>query len=382
MMYSKAISALSALDVKGMDFGVERTRELLDALESPDKKLKIIHIAGTNGKGSTAEYLEKILLAAGKSVGKFTSPAVFDYLEQFQVDGKNVPEELFAKAVQSALSHADGATRFEVETAAALYAFVLAGCEYAVVECGLGGTYDATNAILSKEVAVICSIGLEHTSILGGTIEEICRHKAGIIKNCPAVVSGLNSQNVLNYFENFGAVVAGKYENPPMCGEAQKYNAGLAIEVAKLLKIDESAIYAGVNAAKLCGRIEVLTAKDGKRYVLDGAHNPSAMAPLAEFVNAQFGYADVIFGSLSDKNVRENLKIISGFAKKIAIVPCPSVRNISMEKLKNECRSLSLQADEFESTAAALENVQGNNIVVCGSFTLLSGAKEWIEKRL
>lgn len=382
MNYSDAISALSSLDTKGMDFGVERTRKILDALGCPDKKLKIIHVAGTNGKGSTAEYLEKILLAAGKRVGKFTSPAVFRYLEQFQVDGKDVDEELFARAVQSALLHADGATRFEVETAAALYAFVLAGCEYAVVECGLGGTYDATNAILSKEVAVICSIGLEHTAILGGTLEEICSHKAGIIKNCPAVVSGLNSSKVVKFFENSGARVAGKYENPPMYGEAQKYNAGLAIEVAKLLKIDESAIYSGVNAAKLCGRCEVFTAKDGKKYVLDGAHNPSACLALAEFINAQFGYADVIFGSLSDKNVRENLKIISGFAKKIAIVPCPSGRNISMEKLKNECKSLNLQAEEFESTVAALESVQGDKVVVCGSFTLLKEAKEWIEKRL
>lgn len=377
-----------------MDFGVERTRRILDALGCPDKKLKIIHIAGSNGKGSVAEYLSRILLAAGKSVGKFTSPAVYDYLEQFEVNGKPIGEELFARAAECALSCAGEATRFEVETAAALYAFALAGCEYAVVECGLGGTYDATNAILSKEVAVITSVGLEHTAILGNTLKEICGHKAGIIRGCPAVISGYNPPEVIDFFKDFGVkraengekaqvlTVAGKYENPPMYGEAQKYNCGLAIEVAKLLKIDETAIYSGVNAAKIGGRIEVLRAKCGTVYVLDGAHNPAAMIPLAEFIDAQFGYADVLFGSLSDKNIRENLKIIAHFAKKISLVPCPGPRNISMEKLKKECRSLNLRADEFESVAAALESARGETVVVCGSFTILKEAKEWIGKRL
>lgn len=382
MTYPEVLSALSLRDKKGMDFGVERTRRILDALGCPDKKLKIIHIAGSNGKGSVAEYLSRILLAAGKSVGKFTSPAVYDYLEQFEVNGKPIGEELFARAAECALSCAGEATRFEVETAAALYAFALAGCEYAVVECGLGGTYDATNAILSKEVAVITSVGLEHTAILGNTLKEICGHKAGIIKGCPAVISGYNPTEALEYFKKAGVNVAGKYENPPMYGEAQKYNCGLAIEVAKLLKIAETAIYPGVNAAKIGGRIEVLRAKCGTVYVLDGAHNPAAFIPLAEYVCAQLGYVDVIYGSLSDKNVRENLKIIKGFAKKTALVPCPGPRNISMEKLKKECLSLSLPAEEFKSVSSALENARGEAVVICGSFTILKEAKEWIGKRL
>ncbi len=364
-----------------MDFGTERTVSILNALDCPDKKLKIIHIAGTNGKGSVAEYLTQILIAAGKKVGTFTSPAVFDYSEQFRVDGKPVDNKLYARAFGQALKCAEGATQFEVETAGALYAFALAGCEYAVVECGLGGTYDATNAISKKEAAVITSIALEHTSILGNTLAEICEHKAGIIKNCPTVVSGYNPPEVLEYFKNAGALVAGKYENPPMYGEAQKYNAGLAIEVAKLLKMDETSIYMGVNCAFLGGRCEILSANGGKTYVLDGAHNPAAFGPLAELVTAKFGKAEVIYGSLADKNASESLEIIKTFASSVTLVPCDSPRSRDMEKLKKECENCGIYAGECENLTAALEKSTGEVTVVCGSFTLLGAAKRWIENK-
>lgn len=382
MTENDALCAVRALGKSGMNFGVERTRRLLDSLGCPDKKLKIIHVAGTNGKGSVAEYITQILIAAGKRTGTFTSPAVYDYFEQFQVDGKPIGGELYAEAFERALFCADGATQFEVETAGALYAFALAGCEYAVVECGLGGTYDATNAVINKEVAVITSIGLEHTAILGDSLADICRHKAGIIKNCPAIVSGYNPSEALKYFKSLGATVAGKFDNPPMCGEAQRYNAGLAAEAARLLKIDETSIYMGVNRARLGGRCEILPKKDGTVYVLDGAHNPAAFQPLAELIKDKYGTAEVVYGSLSDKNVRANLEIIKTFSSSVSLVPCDSPRNIDMKKLKEECVSLGICAGEFENIPAALENLHGKVIVVCGSFTLLREAKRWIEKRL
>lgn len=395
------LCAVRALGKKGMDFGVERTRKILNALDCPDKKLKIIHIAGTNGKGSVAEYITQILIAAGKRVGTFTSPEAFNYFEQFRTDGAPIDGALYARAFGRALSFADGATRFEVETAGALYAFALAGCEYAVVECGLGGANDATNAVLSKEIAVITSIGLEHTAILGATLKEICRHKAGIIKNCPAIVSGCNPQEVKDYFKALGATFADKpvriiksnlngrifiyggfgYEIR-MAGSAQPYNAAVAIEAARALGISERAIYSGVKTAKINGRIEVMRAKDGTFYVLDGAHNPAAFLPLAEFIKKEFGTAQVIYGSLSDKNTEKNLEIISKFATSVALVPCDSPRNADMEKLKKESKSCGVYGGEYENITCALENSGGETVVVCGSFTLLGEAKKWIEKRL
>ena len=326
MTYNEVVSAVFSLSGRGMDFGTERTRSILNALDCPDKKLKIIHVAGTNGKGSVAEYLTQILIAAGKKVGTFTSPAVFDYSEQFRVDGKPIEKELYARAFGQALKCAEGATQFEVETAGALNAFALAGCEYAVVECGLGGTYDATNAILKKEVAVITSIALEHTAILGDTLADICKHKAGIIKDCPAVVSAYNPPEVIKYFKDLGATVADKPVEiiksnlkgssflyggfgffTEMAGAVQPYNAAVAIEAARLLGLEHGAIYLGIKAAKRGGRCEILTTNGGKTYVLDGAHNPAAFVPLFELVTTNYGKADVIYGSLSDKNVSKNL---------------------------------------------------------------------------
>ena len=400
MTYNEVLSAVFSLGGRGMDFGTERTRNILNALDCPDTKLKIIHIAGTNGKGSVAEFLTRILIADGKRVGTFTSPAVFDYSEQFRIVGKPLEKELYARAFGQALKCAGGATRFEVETAGALYAFALAGCEYAVVECGLGGTYDATNAILKKEVAVITSIGLEHTAILGNTLADICKHKAGIIKHCPAVVSGYNPPEVINYFKSLGAAVADKpieiiksnskghvfiyggfgYE-VDIAGSAQPYNAATAIEAARLLNIGERAVYLGVQAAKLCGRCEVLTAKNGRVFVLDGAHNPAAFQPLAELIKTQFGKADVIYGSLADKNIRNNLEIIKSFASSLTLVPCNSPRNIDMQLLKQECLNLGICAGESATVTDALENSGGKVTVVCGSFTLIKEAIRWIENK-
>lgn len=401
MNYSQVLQGLEKLSVRGMDFGLERTRALLDGLGAPDKKLKIIHIAGSNGKGSVAEYLTQILLCADKTVGTFTSPAVYDYLEQFRINGQNIGENLFAEAFGAALAVAEGldnATRFEVETAGTLYAFALAGCEYAVVECGLGGLYDATNAVLNKEIAVITSVSLEHTAILGNDILSVCRHKAGIIKNCPAVVSALQTEETKAYMRGKGAVIADKpleivktdlsgqifiYGGfgffTQMAGTAQPYNAATAIEAARLLKISENAIYSGVKAAKLNGRLEVIKAK-GNTYILDGAHNPASFVPLAGFLENIGGAEVAVFGSLSDKDIDRNILTIKPYINKIYAVTPDSPRAMDAGKIKATCAKYNIPAEIFESVAEALEKAQGT-VVMCGTFTILKEAKKWIEKK-
>ena len=403
MTLKEVLKRLEGLSVRGMDFGVERTRALLDGLGSPDKKLKIIHVAGTNGKGSVAEYLTRILLCADKTVGTFTSPAVYDYFEQYRINGENIDGDLFAEAFGAALSVADcladggaHATRFEVETAGALYAFALAGCGYAVVECGLGGLYDATNAIAGKAVAVITSVSLEHTAILGDSIESICRHKAGIIKNCPAVASALQTDEAAAYMRGKGAIIADKpikIIKSSQCGQtflyggcefftqmtgvAQPYNVATAIEAARLLKICDNAIYSGVKAAKLTGRLELLTA-NGNTYVLDGAHNPASFVPLAELLKSTGGADAVVYGSLSDKDIDGNIAALKPYAGKIFIVMPDSPRAMNAEKIYAVCAKYKIPAEVCKSVSAAMEKARGT-VAVCGTFTILKEAKRYID---
>ena len=404
MTLKEVLKRLEGLSVRGMDFGVERTRALLDGLGSPDKKLKIIHVAGTNGKGSVAEYLTRILLCADKTVGTFTSPAVYDYFEQYRINGENIDGDLFAEAFGAALSVADclaadggaHATRFEVETAGALYAFALAGCGYAVVECGLGGLYDATNAIAGKAVAVITSVSLEHTAILGDSIESICRHKAGIIKNCPAVASALQTDEAAAYMRGKRAIIADKpikIIKSSQCGQtflyggcefftqmtgvAQPYNAATAIEAARLLKICDNAIYSGVKAAKLTGRLELLTA-NGNTYVLDGAHNPASFVPLAELLKSTGGADAVVYGSLSDKDIDGNIAALKPYAGKIFIVMPDSPRAMNAEKIYAVCAKYKIPAEVCKSVSAAMEKARGT-VAVCGTFTILKEAKRYID---
>ena len=386
---------IAALFPRGMDFGTDRTRKILDGLDRPDEKLKIIHIAGTNGKGSTAEYITQILIAAGKRVGTFTSPYVYSYSEQFRINGLPVAEQVLVYSFNRAYEIGEklGATAFEVETAGAIYCFAERGCEYAVIECGLGGRLDATNAIAKKEVAVITSIGLEHTKILGETLEEICYHKSGIINGCKAVVNSMQPATVLNYFKNLNAQIPDKpqitgaqvFNYKGECyrlstyGEAQAYNAVTAIEAAHILNLPQEAIKQGIEKAKPHGRLEVLKAH-GKTYILDGAHNPAAFSPLAQLLN-EYGNATVIYGCLSDKDFSGCLEILKTCAENVIAVPTSGARASDIDKVFAECKKYFKYADRAQSVTKALERAQGDTVAVCGSFTLLKQAKNWIENK-
>lgn len=393
-------SDITNLNAKGMKFGVEITRRLLDKLGSPDDKLKIIHIAGTNGKGSTAEYITQILISAGKRVGTFTSPMVLSYFDQFKVNGVPIAEDRLAGYFTAAYDAAEGtATEFEVETAGAIYAFFKEGCEYAVIECGLGGKLDSTNAINRKGIAVITSIGLEHTSVLGNSIKEICAHKAGIIKNCPAVVNALQPEEARAYFKETGAIFAdnglkiknisidgttflydGEEYKTPMFGSEQAFNAACAIEVANSLKIDKNAIRVGISQSKIAGRLQILKA-NGNTYVVDGGHNPSGMKPLAELLKTfPKDQTEIIFGCLSDKDIHGNLSALKGLAKNITAVQPYGPRGLELNKISSACKKYFAEVKEAACVSAALENARGV-VVVCGSFTLVKEALNWIEKR-
>ena len=381
-----------------MVFGTERTRQLLDSLGSPDDHLKIVHIAGTNGKGSIAAYITGILVAADKKTGTFTSPAVMDYFEQFKIDGKPIERDLLSRYFSVAYENGKDCTAFEVQTAGALYAFAREGCEYAVVECGLGGLTDSTNAIRHKELAVISSIGLEHTAILGDTIAKICAQKAGIIKDCPAVVNALQPQEAREFFAGKGVIFADKrlevlestlqcqrfvYDGDEyeigMIGPAQVYNAATAIEAAKVLGLPQNAIRGGISSAKLPGRVQILCA-NGNTYIVDGAHNPASFAPLVSVLKG-IGKRDatLIFGCLSDKDIGGDLKALNGFFTRVIAVQPKSVRAMELQKIASAAERYFKSVEVAESVSEALNKCNGT-VVVCGSFTLVKEAVNWIEK--
>lgn len=393
-MKKGTISALNDLKARGMNFGISRTRSILDGLSCPDKKLKIIHIAGTNGKGSTAEFFTKILVAAGKRVGTFTSPEVYDYFDQFRINGTPIDGAKFEKYLKRAMLFGGGATSFEVETAAAILAFYEEGAEYAVIECGMGGLNDATNAISNKELAVITSISLEHTTYLGKTLTEISAQKAGIIKDCKTVVNAYQAQEVLDYFKRFDAVYPkpenikdnaffydGEEYKLKTRGCLQPYNAATAIEGAKLLGIDRKFIKIGVESAEPLGRIQRIDAR-GRHYILDGAHNPAAFLPLVGEIEKISAPKTVIYGSLSDKDMESILKSLSKTSKEIWAVKCPSSRAADLDSTVGLCKKYFERVSSFDSVESALEHAESEYVIVCGSFTLLKGAKEWIEKKL
>ena len=403
IFYPDIIQILKNYEKVGSKYGLQRTRALLDAFGNPDKKLKIVHIAGSNGKGSIAAFITGILMAAGHKVGTFTSPEVYSYEEQFLFNGKSQADFIkyfLSEVYSAAMEREDRPTAFEIQTAAALAAFAAAGCDYAVVECGLGGRDDSTNAISQKSLAVLSSVSLEHTAILGDTIEEICENKAGIIKNCPVVISALQSDAGRRCLSRYTADFAGdgleiisrslqgqkfRYKGVEyfirMLGDAQCYNAAVAIEAAKLLNIGKCSISAGLALTTLSGRCEVI-GKGEKTYILDGAHNPSAFSPLLDVLGGIGGEKTLIFSCLSDKDVEKAANLLSPVFKQIIIIPSQSHRAMEVRRI---LAAFSAQMAEgkteyIQSASEALEKAEGSVVAICGSFTILKEAKQWIEK--
>lgn len=391
------------MEIRGMRFGTEVTRKLLDLIGSPDKKLGIIHIAGTNGKGSVAEYLSRILVAAGYKTGTFSSPDVFSENDGVRINCRPIKAADYERALKKAGEAARGtrATAFEIQTAAVLELFAAEKCAYAVVECGLGGLADATNAIAEKELALISSIGLEHTDVLGNDIISICRHKAGIIKDITrAIVSPLQPVEARDYFAALGASFAPRPKDVTavpggqtftLCGEkysirlfgpAQPYNASLAASAALRLGVSAQKIREGLAAAELPGRTEVI-AEGGNEYVLDGCHNPPAFAEFARFLKERYANVrlEIVVGFLKDKDVSGCMEKLSGLNAVITAVTPACERGRDKYSTAGMCREVFGEVYTAESVTEALRGKRGT-IVVCGSFTLLKEARQWIEKKL
>lgn len=353
--------------------GLEGMKKALALLHEPHKKLQAVHVAGTNGKGSTIAFLEQIALCHGLSVGKFTSPCIVDVHDQIQVNGKPITEkemdELFKEMKNAGLSGL--LTDFELLTCAAFLHFANEKVDLVLLETGLGGLEDSTN-VITPLVSVITSIALEHTQILGNTLEKIAFHKAGIIKSGKPAMVGILPQEALAvvkekarsekspltiYGEDFyvqqdeageiyfNSSVPFRVEglSRKMAGDHQRINMALAIsaflEAAKNLHIDVQmeAIRQGVEKTSLPGRFEQVF----PNVYFDGAHNPASAEKLVETIKQQFAGKAIRFvvGMVKDKDIKKVLSLFESVSDEFYFVDFENPRAANAELLQQFSRA-------------------------------------------
>ena len=421
-MMPTALDWLQSLPRLSGEPGLDRMKALLAALGDPQKRGRYVHIAGTNGKGSVAAFTANILQKAGFKTGLTISPYVRDFRERFQIDGQMIPpetlERLAAKVRAAAETLAETPVQFEAVTALALCWFDEEHCDVAVLETGLGGRFDATNAVENTLVAAITRIDLDHTELLGDTVEKIAAEKAGIVKpGCIAVTYPVQEKEALQaiaaacirekadlvapeaedihlrrggLFEN--RMEYGGYEvNLALPGAHQACNAAMAIEIALALwrqglDIPDEAILEGLEATRFPARIEVLRRQP--LVLLDGSHNPAGAAALAATLGGQKlpQKPAAVLGVLADKAAAEMLRALGdSFNTIYAVTPdCP--RAMSAEALA-ELAARELPevpvypcADLGQALDTALGLPQG--AVVCGSLYLAAQVRPMLLERL
>ena len=391
--------------------GLDRTRELLHLLGDPQKKLKFVHVAGTNGKGSTCAMLASILSEAGYCCGLYTSPHIVQFNERMQVNGINISDDdLIALAEKVKLvveMMKEHPSQFEIITAMAMLYFIKKKCDIVVLEVGLGGLLDSTNVIDKPEVAVITNIGLEHTEYLGDTLEKIASAKAGIIKQDCLTVCYRGSQTVEKVFENkciemnsklikakfdsiklISSSLKGQYFSYdglddlfiPLLGEHQLKNASVVIEAIRALrnlgwKISDEALCNGLRKTVWIVRFELVD--EDPLFIIDGAHNPQCVQELANTIDKYLPKEKVTFilGVLKDKNYLSMIRSVLPYGENYICVTPDSSRALSNEELKNVIDSLGGKAIAVsslkDSIKIAKELSQGKPIVAFGSLYMV-----------
>lgn len=410
MQYKEALAFLDTPNFMNPDPGLGNIQALLEELGNPQDELRYVHIAGTNGKGSTAAFIERILRESGYRTGLYTSPYIDHFSEKIRVDGKEIQEADIVR-LASVLKEAAEAvqkkkglipTVFELVTALVFLYFKEQKCDIVVLEVGLGGRLDATNIIKRSEVSVITAIGLDHTDILGDTEEKIAMEKAGIIKDggnvvlyeqkgsimdavasvCvekeAALTIARGSQSAFSHVTEKGQVFSfGKYENlqTGMLGLYQMRNAVTAVCTAEVLqkqgwRITEAAIRKGLDEARWQGRLEV----HGKEplFLVDAAHNPQGVYVLAESLKVLFPEKKIIFvvGVLGDKEYNVMIDTILPLAEAFHVVTPNSIRALEGETLKNILEERGHRATAYKTVrdavmAAKTEAAQMENGMVC-----------------
>ncbi len=387
MNYSEALSYIHSVCWKGSVPGLSRTRELLRRIGNPEKQLKFVHIAGTNGKGSTAAMLSSILERSGLTVGLYTSPFINRFNERMQVNHTCIGDAELAELTEWIRPQADAMedvpTEFELITALAMEFFRRKGCDIVVLEVGMGGELDSTNVIDTPEAAVICAMGYDHTRELGDTMTEIASAKAGIIKPGGQVVAYGQNPEAQAVFErvcrergatlrypDYGALTAGAFDLTgqsfsyrelkdlwiPLAGAYQLNNAAVAITAAQVLReegwpVTDETIRQGLRETSWPARFEVL--QRHPVFIVDGGHNPHGIQATAESLRRIFPGRQFFFvvGVMADKDVEHILGYIVPLARRFFTVRPDNPRAMAAEELAARIRAMGAPAEAAASVA-------------------------------
>lgn len=432
MKYEEALEYISQTNKFGIRLGLENIGKLLELLGNPQETLNIIHVAGTNGKGSVCSFISNILRESGYKVGLYTSPYLETFTERIRVNGENIPQEdvariigLIKEKIQVMVSQGYVyPTEFEVVTAMAFYYYSEQKVDFVALEVGLGGRYDATNIITKSLVSVITSISLDHTGILGDTIEKIAYEKAGIIKEngivlvynqtdeAKDVIKSVCKEKNAKYIEvNFDSInikksninsqvydcnVMGEtYKNLEimLIGEHQINNSILAMSVLEYLKdtkkldnVSEESIRKGLITTKWPGRIEKI--KESPIFIIDGAHNEDGAKSLAKALDKHFKdkKLTLLIGMLEDKDIDGVLDILMPkFSKVVTTTPNnPRAINsdILKEKILKYVSDVTSKHEIEDAVNYTLETSNKDDIIISAGSLYMIGTVRTLVKKL
>lgn len=416
-----AIEKIHSLDKFGSRPGLDRIKKFLDILGNPQDKLRFIHVAGTNGKGSVCRLLSSILTDAGYRMGMFISPYIVDFRERIQINNELISEITLSEAVEKTFPIIEKLreagcviTEFEYVMALEFLIHAEAECDIVVLETGMGGLLDCTNVIKPPLCTVLTRIGLDHTAVLGETIEEIAAQKCGIIKSGSVVVTSPQDVKAMNVIkttcteknvqliqsENLNVQVKSEslsgtalsYNGADLTlnllGSHQVENAGTALAAIEVVKkhfeISDENIINGFANTTNPARFELLSRSP--YIILDGAHNPDGISALRDALKKYFDNknAVLILGMLSDKDSKNSVRILKGLFDAVYTVPVNNPRTLSAEDLAEECAEYFDDVKAFDSvfkafdTACKLCESEDKILVIAGSLYLAGEIRPYI----
>ena len=421
MNAQQAIETIHSFIRKGSTPGLYRIRELLDRIGNPEAHLKFVHIAGTNGKGSTAAMTASILQKAGYRTGLCTSPFLYRFQERMQVNGIQIADDDLAAVTESVLPHAramaEAPTEFELVCAISFEYFRRQRCDIVVLEAGMGGSVDATNSIPVPEAAVITNIGLDHTEFLGDTLEKIPQAKSAIIKeNGRAVIyrsracveavfeQACRDRNAMLKKADFDNLLLRSHDLTgqvfdcgsrrdlflPLLGDHQLHNAAVVLAIADTLiaegwKITEQNIYDGIRDVRWPGRFDIVCRQP--LFIIDGGHNPQCIEALVQNIRDYLNGKRLIVltGVLADKDYVDMFRPVMPYVEQFVCITPPSPRKLDAPLLAQYLRQAGAKAAACESipegVRTAMELAGKDGAVLCfGSLYSIGAIRDALDK--